>query len=345
MEFFHGFNFDTVLAIISCITGIVALFLGGTAYKNCKISKNTVKQKKKFDAGSTDNSITVGGDYNHSEGISETGLISVIDKMNAMTSASFSTALDGAYTMFQAKCDDNLHTIMEKTEKIIKEQKLDLGGYNKIDWIHVYFESAKNTSDTYMQEIWAKVLAKELSEPDSFSYKTLDALKNMSSEEFKLFENIHRIMLWSTLAKGDYLKNNGMLWYYMQKLKEFGLLNLEISSRSINIKANADVHFIINCEYVMFIKNHNAQEKSFNMPCYMFTNVAMELGKIVNRVPLDLSFAIDIAKEIDKIQKPQNIVVELYKIVRVDDDNKGFEYENVNLLENIDKDNSLVVAE
>ena len=117
MEFFHGFNFDTVLAIISCITGIVALFLGGTAYKNCKISKNTVKQKKKFDAGSTDNSITVGGDYNHSEGISETGLISVIDKMNAMTSASFSTALDGAYTMFQAKCDDNLHTIMEKTEK------------------------------------------------------------------------------------------------------------------------------------------------------------------------------------------------------------------------------------
>ena len=37
------------------------------------------------------------------------------------------------------------------------------------------------------------------------------------------------------------------------------------------------------------------------------------------------------AKEIDKIQKPQNIVVELYKIVRVDDDNKGFEYENVNL--------------
>ena len=62
-------------------------------------------------------------------------------------------------------------------------------------------------------------------------------------------------------------------------------------------------------------------------------------------LPLDLSFAIDIAKEIDKIQKPQNIVVELYKIVRVDDDNKGFEYENVNLLENIDKDNSLVVAE
>lgn len=342
MGFFQGFNFDTVLAIISCITGIVALFLGGTAYKKCKISQNSIKQKKNYDDGSTDSSITVGGNYTHNEGVGESGLISVMDKMREMTSESFSVALDGAYAMFQAKCDDNLHTIMERTEKIIKEQKLDLGGYNKIDWIHVYFESAKNTSDTYMQEIWARVLAKELSEPDSFSYQTLDALKNMSSEEFKLFENIHRIMLWSTLAKGDYLKNNGMFWYYMQKLKEYRLLNLEISSRSININANADVHFIINCEYVMFIKNNNAQEKNFNMPCYMFTNVAMELTKIVNKVPLELSFAIDIAKEIDKIQKPQNIVVELYKIVRVDDDNRGFEYENVNLLE---KDDSVVVAE
>ena len=149
MVFFQGFNFDTVLAIISCITGIVALFLGGTAYKNCKISKNTIEQKKKFDDGSTDNSITVGGDYNHNEGISETGLLSVMDRMNAMTSASFSTALDEAYTMFQAKCDDNLHIIMDKTEKIIKEQKLNLGGYSKIDWIHVYFELAKNASNTY----------------------------------------------------------------------------------------------------------------------------------------------------------------------------------------------------
>ena len=48
MGFFQGFNFDTVLAIISCITGIIALFLGYTVYKNCKVNKNTVKQKKKF---------------------------------------------------------------------------------------------------------------------------------------------------------------------------------------------------------------------------------------------------------------------------------------------------------
>ena len=152
-------------------------------------------------------------------------------------------------------------------------------------------------------------------------------------------------MLWSTLAKGDYLKNNGMLWYYLQKLKEFGLLNLEISSRTINIEANGDVHFIINREYVMFIRNNNEQKKSFDMPCYMFTNVAMELSSIVNMIPLELSFATDIAREVEKMHKPQNVVVELYKIARFDVDNRGFEYENVNLLENTDNGALTVVAQ
>ena len=128
----------------------------------------------------------------------------------------------------------------------------------------------------------------------------------------------------------------------MQKLKEFGLLNLETSSQTVNIKANAEVHFIINYEYVMFIKNNNSQEKSFNIPCYTFSNVAIELSKIVNRIPLESSFAIDIAKEIEKIQKPQNIVVELHKIVRIND--RGFEYEDVNLLKNGDEGNSVVVS-
>ena len=148
MGFFQGFNFDTLLALISCITGIVALFLGGTAYKNYKVNKNTIKNKKKLKKGSTDNSISVGGDYY--EGVSETGLITVMDKMKEMTSMSFSTALDSAYTMFQAKCDENLHQIMTETQRIVAEQKLNIAGYSKIDWIHIYFESAKNTSDTYM---------------------------------------------------------------------------------------------------------------------------------------------------------------------------------------------------
>ena len=41
MTFFQELNFDRVLSIISCITGIVALFLSSTVYKKCKINENT----------------------------------------------------------------------------------------------------------------------------------------------------------------------------------------------------------------------------------------------------------------------------------------------------------------
>jgi len=60
---------------------------------------------------------------------------------------------------------------------------------------------------------------------------------------------------------------------------------------------------------------------------------------------LELSFVIDIAKEIKKIQKPQNIFIELYKIVRFNSDNRQFEYEKINLLETIDKGSALVATE
>ena len=40
VPFFEPFNFDTLLALISCIAGIVALFVGGKAYKNYKALNN-----------------------------------------------------------------------------------------------------------------------------------------------------------------------------------------------------------------------------------------------------------------------------------------------------------------
>lgn len=44
--FFQGFNFDTLLALISCIASVVALFLGGAAYKQCQVNKNSFNDNK-----------------------------------------------------------------------------------------------------------------------------------------------------------------------------------------------------------------------------------------------------------------------------------------------------------
>ena len=329
MGFFQGFNFDTLLALISCITGIVALFLGGTAYKNCKVNQNTIKDKKKFKNGSTDNSVSVGGDYH--EGVSETGLITVMDKMKEMTSMSFSTALDGAYTMFQAKCDENLHQIMTETKRIVAEQKLNIAGYSKIDWIHIYFESAKNTSDTYMQSIWAKVLAKELSEPDSFSYKTLDSLKNMTENEFRLFEKLSAMTIYGAIVKGDYLDKYGFNWMTLQKLKEYGLISLDGSQRTVDVEANDTAIQTINDQYLILFTNNNAKKIDNVIQCFLLTSVAKELLFVISE-NTSVSSAIDVVAEIQKSANSNGCIVTLHKINYLFNNGASVNYDRTDIM-------------
>lgn len=329
MAFFQGFNFDTLLSVISCITGIIALFVGGSAYKMCKINNNNVRSKKKFGDECYDYSITVGGDY--CEGINDKSLDIIMKKMSYMTSESFSVALNGAYTTFQEKCDDNLHKIIDETKRIIEEQKINIAGYTKIDWIHIYFESAKNTSDTYMQEVWAMVLARELSIPNSFSYKTLETLKNMSSEEFKLFEDISTLNVHGAIFKGEYLKEHGFDWMNLQKLKEYGLISLDDSEITVIIHAGDTTNQILNNEYVILFSNETEDEIEYKLPCYLFTNVAKELMQIVVKITNE-TIAMDVAQELEKIVKNKKGVLSLHKINYFFDNGKRLKCNSTDLL-------------
>lgn len=329
MGFFQGFNFDTLLAIISCITGIVALFIGGSAYEKCKINNNNVKSKKKFGDECHDYSITVGGDY--CEGINDRSLAIIMKEMSSMTAESFSVALDGAYMTFQEKCDDNLHKIIDETKRIIEEQKINIAGYTKIDWIHIYFESAKNTSDAYMQEVWAKVLARELSIPNSFSYKTLETLKNMSSKEFKLFENMSALNIHGAIFKGKYLKEYGFDWMNLQKLKEYGLISLDDSVRPVIVQAKGTTNQILNNEYAILFNNEIENEIKCEIPCYLFTNVANELMQVVAKITNETT-AINVAQEVERIVKNKEMVLSLHKINYFYENGNMFNYNRTDLL-------------
>ena len=330
MGFFQDFNLDTLLALISCLASVIALFLGGKAYSNYKSNKNEVKTEKRLSDSATDNSVIVGGDY-VKNGISETGLMSVIDTMNQMTSHTFSMALDRAYVEFQVKCDENLHQIIDETKKIVSENKLNIAGYSKLDWIHIYFESAKNTSDTYMQSVWARVLAKELSEPNSFSYKTLDALKNMSASEFILFERLTALSVDKIIVDGEYLNQYGFNWLNLQKLKEYGLLSLDATEKKITVKANDKSNQIINNQYVLLFENEANIQYEKKIEGYLLTNVAIELLQIVSKSTSE-SLAKEIALKV-KENTPNTCKLFLHKINYFYDDGITFNHSLANILE------------
>ena len=148
--------------------------------------------------------------------------------------------MDMVYENFRLQSDANMKTILQETRRMIQDNKLQIAGYTKLDWINIYFESAKNTSDTYMQKVWAKVLAHELSQPDSFSYKTLDVLKNMSSKEFILFEKLVNLQVENVVLKDESKANRGLEWVDFQRLAEFGLINLKDSKITKSVSSNSE---------------------------------------------------------------------------------------------------------
>ena len=284
----------------------MALFLGGNAYKKCKKISKSFNDKKRFGDAGVDNSQKATGD-----------IINNNCDMNAiatLTSANFSVALNSAYRAFELQAEKNLQNVIEETRKIIRDKKLELSGYTKIDWINIYFESAKNAADAYMQAIWAKVLAKELDSPGTFGYKTLDVLKNMSKEDFLLFEKMCTVQLQGAVVRGEAYKKHGLQWVECLKLSELGLLSLDASERTYDIPVKS-VHSIFLGDCVIAIKNTSEIMQKLKSEVFMLTYAARELKGIVD-YSYESGFVEDVVEDLKK-RSNDAIKFEIQKVVIV----------------------------
>ena len=69
------------------------------------------------------------------------------------------------------------------------------------DWLIEFVESAKDTSDPTIQEIWAKLLAGEMESPGNCSKRTLRMVKSLSRKEAELIRRISPTLC--TVETGD----------------------------------------------------------------------------------------------------------------------------------------------
>ena len=302
MAFFQGFTLDTLLGCISCIIGVVALFIGTKAYKDCKIVKSSLNDHKEFKDNSFDYSQRAAGDIVNNN--------CDVEALVTLTAANFETSLKKAYSMFDLQTKTNLQQIIEKTEQIIQEQKPNLAGLTKLDWINIYFESAKNTSDKYMQDIWAKLLARELEYPGSFSYKTLDVLKNMSSDDFRRFEKLCTLEIEGWIFQEDIHSKNGLSYIELVKLNEYGLLNMGLLQNTYPIKPH-EFYNLVYKSFLIRIENTSDEEISISHTVYLLSTVAKELFLVANFSSSE-EYAKDCVEVLSKTNN--NIKVTLHRI-------------------------------
>ncbi len=304
MPFFQGFTLDTLLGCISCMLGIIALIAGTKAYKRCTVLESSFNDAKEFKDNSCDKSQRANGDI--------INLSCDADVVAKITASNLEASLRQMYALFEEQANNNLQRIIEQTKMIVQEQKPNLAGLTKVDWINVYFEYAKNTSDTYLQGKWAKVLARELEVPGSFSYKTLDVLKNLSSEDFLLFEKMISLQMEGFIFQRDIYTRFGIKYIDIVRLSEYGLLNTGNSEKIFSIVAHG-INYLIYGEYVIVFENQSDNEVKLKYPIYLMTTVANEL-LMVSDVSLNMEYAKDCVNMLKEKNKNKNVLISLHKI-------------------------------
>ena len=161
-------------------------------------------------------------------------------------------------------------------------------------------KNAKTSSDEYMQNIWAKILAQELSCPGSFSYKSLDILKNMTSDDFKLFERLCSLSVDNNILKdevNDFYKKFDLYWTYLLKLKDFNLISLEDTEKTYSIEPGEYHHLIYNNRYIILLKNNSEQRIDYKLSIYIFTQFSKELLRVATTTTIDC-FIVEYAKKL-----------------------------------------------
>jgi hypothetical protein len=156
------------------------------------------------------------------------------------------------------------------------------------DWINRFFNTIENISNEQLQQLWAKILAGEIKQPNSYSLRTLDLLKNLSFKEAELFSKIgqlainHNKKIYFIIADDSMLLDKFNISFNdILQLKNLALIHpnkLQITFGEVQKVTNS--HLIYAQNVIKIVRSETAP--LITIPIYDFTTIGKELLSLVN---------------------------------------------------------------
>lgn len=191
----------------------------------------------------------------------------------------------------------NIENIVEKSINHLGDDVSDVEVDN--DWRMRFFSRAQDISNDDVQEIWAKILAEEVSEPGRISMRTLDVLSNLSKYEAEKFQlacslSSYRTLIWK--LKGGNFDKFHLQYLDIMTLRDAGLIH---NSHSLVMSFNSggkDGRFLMNISDEDFWLR--SKENSAFLNVHQFDNIAFTIAgeEICNAS--NILFNLDYKKEI-----------------------------------------------
>ncbi len=169
------------------------------------------------------------------------------------------------------------------------------------DWIFAFVEESKDTSNTELQELWAKILANEITQPGRCSKRTLRIVKAMERSDAVAFSRLASYVFGSgDMVPFVLLPERGLQSWgvSMQNLHELNELRLIIEGplrQTIGVLRNSGVTYF-GKSFQMVLKDPKAER--VNVPFLPLTTCGQELLSICHAVP-DPQYLAVIKQELD----------------------------------------------
>lgn len=158
-------------------------------------------------------------------------------------------------------------------------------------WASRFFRYAEDVSDEGMQAIWGRILAGEIKQPNTYSIRTLEVLRNLSKNEADLFVKVADFAMESNnnllLFKGNSneLDNFGINFMHLAMLREAGILH-ESDLTNYNIqKSDEPGRSTFTVGNLIFSIERQPSQSDKSIPVYVFTQVGQQLLKLIKVTP------------------------------------------------------------
>ena len=216
----------------------------------------------------------------------------------------------------EQKRQSNIESVFYKSAEKLDGKKVNDHEVDH-DWTAKFFSGVMDVSSENLQDIWARILAREVEDPGHTSLHTLAILKNMSRSDAELFENVCCLTFYDgVFLDKQYIKNlskypnlNDLL-----RLDSYGLLTVD------NLLANKII------PETPFISN----TKAFRIKPTLITDTSSQLNfPIFPLTPQGIELYNIVGADID-----DNYLQAIAKFISV----KGFQLEQATILEKIGSD-------
>lgn len=223
--------------------------------------------------------------------------------------------------------DTVVYMFMKESQKLKNKKAVDEkaqainGGFQEEDvkkvdeeWLSRFYRFAEDVSDETMQNLWAQILAGEVKTPKSYSLRTLDFVRLLSSEEAKIYADSVKYVCFKNLMISD--NGFGISFNNKMTLVDLGILLAEDLTYTVKVRPNKREILPLDNNYILMLNSNNSNEISIKFNVRKMTKVGMELLPLI-----DIQNNFDLYDYVAKKVKSAGVTsVSLHKLISASED-------------------------